>query len=375
MAVKFDKLLEGSALSESARVAIQEAWESHLAEARNELAAELREEFAQRYAHDKQQIAEAVEQFVTDRLNKEVVELATDKKSLAAQRVKYHRAIREHAKILDRFVTRTVAKEVRELHADRKRLSEHVTKLDNFVATQLAEELREFHEDKKALVEERVKIAREGRRQLAESKQRFIREAAKTIEKSVNRIISEEVQQFRSDITAARENDFGRRIFEAFANEYNISYLNETKETKKIQTELKRTQHALSETTAKLARSQEAIKLTESKLAVARDQYARKEKLDTLTRALGREKKEMMLSLLESVKTDKLGDAFNKYLPSVLDSNSAPTRAMLRESSVVREHTGDRKAPARTVEADDADGNVLDLDSIRKLAGLPNTRS
>lgn len=160
MAVTFNELLEGTNLSEEARETIQEAWESRLAEAREEMTAELREEFAQRYEHDKGLIVEAVDNFISTRVEAEISELAEDKKALAEERVKYRKAVSEHAKLLDRFVTEMVAKEVKELHADRSRVSEHLSKLDGFVADQLAEELIEFHEDKKALVEQKVKISR-----------------------------------------------------------------------------------------------------------------------------------------------------------------------------------------------------------------------
>ena len=113
MAVTFNELLEGAGLSEDARVAVQEAWESRLVEAKEELTAELREEFAQRYEHDKSQIVEAVDNFITSKVTAEVAELAEDKKALAQERVKYRRAVSEHAKLLDRFVTEMVAKEVK----------------------------------------------------------------------------------------------------------------------------------------------------------------------------------------------------------------------------------------------------------------------
>ena len=113
-----------------------------------------------------------------------------------------------------------LAKEVKELRADRTNVQEHVTKLDNFVVEQLAGELKEFHEDKQALVEQKVKMVREGKKQLAESKADFIKKAPDKVETVVNKIVKENVAQFKDDITAARENDFGRRIFESFANEY-----------------------------------------------------------------------------------------------------------------------------------------------------------
>ena len=66
MAVTFNELLEGAGLSEEARTTIQEAWESRLTEAKEELTAELREEFAQRYEHDKNQIV-ASKQILNDK--------------------------------------------------------------------------------------------------------------------------------------------------------------------------------------------------------------------------------------------------------------------------------------------------------------------
>ena len=63
---KFNELLEG--LDENTRTTIQEAWDAKLTEAREELTAELREEFAQRYEQDKAKITGAVEKFVSERL-------------------------------------------------------------------------------------------------------------------------------------------------------------------------------------------------------------------------------------------------------------------------------------------------------------------
>lgn len=369
MAVTFNELLEGAGLSAEARSTIQEAWESRLAEAKEELTAELREEFAQRYEHDKSQIVEAVDNFITTKVEAEVAELAEDKKALAEERVKYRKAVREHAKLLDSFVTQMVAKEVKELRADRSRVAEHVAKLDSFVTEQLAEELKEFHEDKKALVEQKVKMVREGKRQLVEAKKDFIRKAADTVEKTINKVISEEVKTFRNDITAARENDFGRRIFEAFASEFGASHLNEAKEIKKVQKQLAEVEKKLAESVAQIAVREDAVKLTESKLRIAEDKYARKEKLDELMRPLGKEKKEIMSDLLESVKTEKLEESFNKYLPSVLDGETPRVKKTLKESVVTKEHTGDKKATVVSAEADD-NADVVELEQIRKLAGL-----
>ena len=294
MAVTFNDLLEGTDLTEEVKTGLQEAWESKISEAREELTAELREEFAQRYEHDKSQIVEAVDNFISEKVEAEISQIAEEKDALANDRVKYHKAISEHAKLLDKFVTQAVANEVRELRADRSKVSEHVEKLDEFVTEQLAGELAEFHEDKKSLVEQKVKMVTEGKKQLAESKADFIKKAADKVEGVVNNVISKEVKSFRDDITKARENDFGRRIFEAFANEYGSSYLNESKDLKNLQKQIAEMEMTINETNEKVAKEIEAGKLVESQLKVAEDRFERKEKLTELMAPLGKEKKEIM---------------------------------------------------------------------------------
>ena len=68
-----------------------------------------------------------------------------------------------------------------------------------------------------------------------------------------------------------------------------------------------------------------------------------------------------MKNLLESVQTARLKNAFEKYLPAVLENRSVKTQKVITES--VSEVTGDKQAPAH----DDNRSNVID---IKRLAGL-----
>ena len=124
----------------------------------------------------------------------------------------------------------------------------------------------------------------------------------------------------------------------------------------------------LNESTQVIAEKEEATKLVESKLRIAEDKMTRKDTLNSLMAPLGKEKKELMSDLLESVKTDKLEESFNKYLPSVLDGEAPRVKKTLSES-VVSEHTGD-KAVVITADADDKADDIVEIDMIRKLAGL-----
>jgi hypothetical protein len=298
-----------------------------------------------------------------------MAELAEDKKTLSDERVAYRKAIKEHAKVLDSFVTKMVAKEVQELRADRRNVQEHVSKLDSFVSQQLAEELQEFHADKKALVEQKIRMVREGQRELKESKKAFIREAAGAVDKTVTAVLKKEIRTLQEDITAARENDFGRRIFEAFAAEFNTSYLTEGREIRKVQKQLVQAAKQLKKANRMIAEQKKHVAIAESKARVASDMYARKEKLDKLMSPLGKEKRDLMSSLLESVKTDKLEQAFNKYLPGVLADDKPRARKKALRESVKREHTGNKKkAPVQAEAVDNTD--IVELEAIRKLAGL-----
>ena len=68
-------LFENDVVSAEVRQEIEEAWTKKIKENRLEVTAELREEFAQKYAHDKTTMAEAVDKMVDDRLTTEINEL------------------------------------------------------------------------------------------------------------------------------------------------------------------------------------------------------------------------------------------------------------------------------------------------------------
>jgi CTP:phosphocholine cytidylyltransferase-like protein len=91
--------------------------------------------------------------------------------------------------------------------------------------------------------------------------------------------------------------------------------------------------------------------------------------MDTLLKPLAKGKKEIMVDLLESVKTENLEKQFNKYLPSVLDGEALTkeSRKPLNES-VTSEHTGDKNVQTSTEDGQD----ILEIENIRKLAGLSN---
>jgi hypothetical protein len=131
-------LLGSSLVNDDLKKQIDEQWESKLKEVHDSVSAELREEFAQRYEHDKSVMVEALDKMVTENLAGEINEFVADRKVMA-----------ERQDVLQKFVVEQLTKEVKDLHSDKKTVAENFEKLENFVIDQLAKEIQEFNADKK----------------------------------------------------------------------------------------------------------------------------------------------------------------------------------------------------------------------------------
>ena len=364
MAHAMNELLSSSTLSEEVRSSLSEAWETQLTEARETITAELREEFAQRYENDKSQIVEAADKMITDVISKELEEFNQDKAKVAEDRVAYRKHMKEHAKVLDQFVMDTLGKEINELRQDRVAQEGNMSKLEGFVMEQLTKELNEFHEDKRSLVEAKVKMIKEGKEVINQTKADFIKTAASKVEGIMENTIRGELNTLREDIKSAKENTFGRKIFETFAAEFMSSYLNEGTEVSKLNKIVEGLQGKIEDKDKAIAEKE--VKLVESAktVRIAKDTAERKAIMQEMMQPLSKDHKEIMGALLESVKTDKLQNAFNKYLPSVLKEDAKPktNKKVLSESK--SEVTGNKAEASASAEGG------ADIVYLRKLAGI-----
>jgi hypothetical protein len=227
-------LLDSELLSEQAQQEITEAWESKLNEAREQVRVELREEFAQRYEHDKQVMVEALDRMVTDGMAAEIQAVQAEKQALAEDRVKFQAKIKEDATKFNNFMITKLAEEIGELRRDRKTHNEGMEKLEGFVVQALAREIQEFAQDKRDVVETKVRLVAEARAKLEQLKGRFVAESAQKMSQAVSQHLKAELTQLKEDIQVARENNFGRRIFEAYAAEFGATHLNENAEVRKL---------------------------------------------------------------------------------------------------------------------------------------------
>ena len=355
------QLFENNVISEEIKSEIETAWQQQVQESRDQVTAELREEFAQKYEHDKATMAEAVEKMLADRLSAELSEFAEDRQGLIEAKAKYAKKMKDDSKKMEAFVLQKLATELRELHEDRKAVASNVAKLESFIVDTLAKEIAEFHADKKDLAETKVRLVRESKVKFEQVKKDFISKSAKIIESTVAKGLRTEMTQLKEDIEQARKNDFGRRIFESFASEYAASHLNEKSETAKLLKVVAEKEAQLAEAKAAVQKATKLVESKESEIRVAKDLAARKEVMSELLGPLAGDKRAVMSELLESVQTDKLHSAFDKYLPAVMNGG-APAKKALTEA---KEITGNKEAQSIGGEE-----KTAEIFTIRRLAGL-----
>jgi len=359
-------LLESGLINDETGQAINEAWESKLTEAKEQVRAELREEFAQRYEHDKNVMVEALDKMVTSGLTTEIEEFQFERQAMNEDRVNAKRKLHENASKFNNFMVTKLSEEIRELRNERKIQKESQEKLEQFVVRALSREIKEFTQDKQAVVEAKVKLVAEGRKQLETLKSRFVTESAARMNTAVTKHLKGELGQLKEDIKTARENDFGRRIFESYASEFSTTYLQEKAETRKLFNQLKAKDSQLAESIKTMKAAKQLVENKEREIRIIKESNVRQKTMNELLGSLNQEKATVMKDLLESVQTGRLQTAFDKYLPAVLNNineKKDPKKSMLSEG--VKAVTGDKSAMTQV--EDQPRDNVIDL---RRLAGL-----
>ena len=355
-------LLDSDLVNEDTRTAIAEQWEAKMVEAKETVRAELREEFAQRYEHDKTVMVEALDKMVTEGLASEISALNEEKKALAGDRVKFHNKMKENADKFNGFLVKQLSEELKELRADRKVSKTGFEKLESFVVGALAEEIKEFASDKKDLVETKVRLVSNARQKLDNLKSKFVKESAKKMASTVSTHLKAEMGQLKEDIKTARENNFGRRIFEAYATEFGATHLNENEEVRKLNAKIVEQDKQLAEAIQTQDKAKALVESKNNEIKVIKEANERDATLDELLSPLNDEKREIMTNLLENVQTSRLKNAFEKYLPAVISETKGTKKA-----SNLTEQTGNKSAKVVDKATDDADSNVI---ALKRLAGL-----
>ena len=336
---------------------------------------------------------EVFENFVMQTLKDEIVEFKQDRdqlqESIQKERLKLKKEQMRQRKLSEskekaftRLINQTLRGEMVELAEDRKKFNESINRMESLVVRQLTEELSEFQEDRQKLNEKRVELESEHNKKLEESKKIFFKRASAAAEKLVNETLNQEISGLKEDIREAKENKFARKIFEAFSSEFLFSHLAENTEVGNMRKKLE-TVSKNAEKLQKIVQEQkQMINKSRKELKESRENGIREKEINTLIRSLPEKKQSIMRNLLEGVETKNIKSAFDKYLPSVLDTQGStqPKRTLKEgrkqrtEKPKYKEVTGQREGKERfdeSIKSGNEEGiSSTELEQILTNAGI-----
>lgn len=228
-----------------------------------------------------------------------------------------------------------------------------IESLEVFASEKLEAEMTDLKED----IERFRDLEAEYAQKLVEEKQNLAVQLQEDLESLIDKIddffeerIAEELSELKEDISLARENEFGRKVFESFVKEFNASFVDE-----------KSIQRKLAVTTDKLVDTQKTIAKLEESVATLQ----REKKMDEVLSQLAGQKREQMAFILSTVATEKLSEAYSMFIGRVLREDAAPKAETLTESKQTTTLvTGD--APAST-------GSVITEQKTTQSAALLKT--
>ena len=308
-----EKILSSELLNEETRQEIAETFKKVLEEAKAEQEKRIRAELAERYEQDKTRIAEAVDQYVEQRVGAEMGELKSSMESLEAQRLKY-------------------VSETEKVRAEAKKFVEHKLKvLEAYLKDRYTKEMAEFHEDEKTNRAAVLKTIAELNARAEKDRVAFRNKAAAVIENIVTVRVGERMQALAEDIRIAKENDFGRRIYEAFMTEARRSFFNASSEFKKVMTRMQAMEaehkQVLAATQKELTEAKQRAEKAEKTAFKLHESSMRSQKMAKLLSALPvGSARSQMKSLLEASSVADMEKTFQKFRGHVLKETRTPVR-------------------------------------------------
>lgn len=265
--------------------------------------------------------------------------------------------IEQHKTAVREEVTLEVRSEIAEQWANER--DALIEKVETFVAAKLKEEVAELEAD----VERFRDLEAEFAERIVEQKHSMAEQLSTELDQLIDKMdaffelrLKEEFSELREDLEIVKQNEFGRRIFEAFSTEFNKSYVDEDS-----------IQSKLSAAVAKLEDAQQTISVLEDKQA----KMVREAKMDKILAPLSGKKREQMAFVLASVDTSRLEEAYSNFIGRVLKEDSAPVvsgekQTLSESASVVVTGDESTEAPAKQVATAAGDRYA----NLRKLAGI-----
>lgn len=232
-----------------------------------------------------------------------------------------------------------------------------MTKLDGFLSEAIGKEVSEFKADIDRFRDHEVEQASK----IVEMRQAVAEAAAKQLDTLVDRLdvfleerLKSEFSELQEDLQLARENDLGRKIFEAFRSDFETNFV----DSESVQAKLNAAQGKLAESKAEIKRLKEA-----------QSAALRESKLSQVLQPLTGVAREQMSLILKSVETDKLEESYKRYIGRVLAEGQNPAKKPLTEGAQhTQVKTGD--GTTQTEEAPKTGLTESQREELRRAAGI-----
>lgn len=341
------KLFESELLDEETVKAIR----AKVSSIETEAEARAKKRLEEQYNADRQRIVAAADMMIAEGIEKAIKDFTEERSSL---------------KKLAARAAKTIAEA--DVRANAK-ANRRVAALEIMLEGALEKELREFRADRKSERAAVVKAIRETRANAEKEREAFVKRGAVVLETVVDEMLGKKMKELESDIKAARRNDMGRRIMEAFAAEFRGSFYNENAEAKKLARTIVKLKKELNETrrvaSSKLQESARRVQLAEGKAKQLVESSNRQAVMNELLSKLNGDARKQMKVILEAQQTNKLREAFKKFLPEV--SKTAGRLLETRRPAPRLELKEGNRAQRDVLPSTE---DIKELDRLRNAAGI-----
>jgi hypothetical protein len=247
------------------------------------------------------------------------------------------------------------------------------SKVGDFLDSEIGE-LKDDIERFRDLEAEHAEKLVEAKAEMANELKNDLKELVEKIDSFLEIRIAAEIEELREDLEVVRKNEFGRRIFEAFNEEFTrfVSIEDQAVTVGELEKRLEETQSALEESEKK------------------RGKMAREKKLKEVLAPLNGRSKDVMEAILKNVDTEQLDEAYKTFIGRVIRESEATSsekeRPVLAEGASKKPVTKPTKVDESNTVAVTGDTEVVNesntsvaapsaeklahLAQLRKLAGM-----
>lgn len=205
------------------------------------------------------------------------------------------------------------------------------SKVGDFLDAEI-EELRADIERFRDLEAEQAAKLVEAKAEMANELKADLKELVEKIDSFLEIRIAAEIEELREDLEVVKKNEFGRRIFEAFADEF-VRFADEDDKAATVAELEKR----LEDTAKQLEESEKA-----------RNKLVREKKLKEVLAPLSGRSRDVMEAILKSVDTEQLDEAYKTFIGRVIRESEATGSE--KEDKVLAETASNKPAATKIEE-------------------------